>query len=234
MGDVNDELTRDLKDMSWKLTVVIVTLALAAWGWIMINIPALKDISIVYLFLAIGALILGMGAYISDNKFPFSVLGCPKIRDLILPLLIGATYGAIYIFVGNFVGIAVTSLSEMFTLTIASPFLTLTPIGLLIIYGVFSPLAEDILLQATWLPLAGRLVGNKWVGAIITSIAFGAAHYFFLGGEIGPISQAAVFYFGASLLTMRFKTAATAIAAHITYNSIIVYLYVMSQGLTFI
>jgi membrane protease YdiL (CAAX protease family) len=234
MGDVNNELTRDLKDMSWKLTVIIVTSVLAAWGWIMINVPPLKDIATVYLFMAIGALVLGMGAFISDNKFPFSVLGCPKIRDLVLPLLVGATYGVIYIFVGNFVGIAITSMSKMFTLTITSPFLTLAPLALLIIYGLFAPLAEDILFQATWLPLIGRLFGNKWVGLVLTGLAFGGAHYFFLGGEIGPIAQATVFYFGAGILTVKFKTAATAIAAHITFNSIIVYLYVTSMGLTFI
>jgi membrane protease YdiL (CAAX protease family) len=175
-----------------------------------------------------------MGAFISNNKFPFSVLGCPKIKDLILPLFVGATYGAIYIFLGNFVGSMVTSMSKLFTLTIASPFLTLAPLTLLIIYGFFAPLAEDLLFQSTWLPLVGRLFGNKWVGIIITSIAFGAAHFFFLGGEIGPISQAVVFYFGVGVLTVKFRTAAAAIAAHVTYNSIVVVLYVMSMGLTFI
>ena len=92
-----DSIIRDTSESSWLLTILIVTASLAVWLWSLVNLPSIKDIAIVYLFMSIDAMILGGFAYISNNIFPFAVLGVPKLKEAVLPVLVGVSYGLIFI-----------------------------------------------------------------------------------------------------------------------------------------
>lgn len=216
-----DSIIRDTSESSWLLTILIVTASLAVWLWSLVNLPSIKDIAIVYLFMSIDAMILGGFAYISNNIFPFAVLGVPKLKEAVLPVLVGVSYGLIFIFVGG----GVTALASSVPLfSVATPFLALTPALLFLTYGIFAPLSEDLLFQSTMLPMMARIF-NKPLAIMMTALGFSAMHWFFFGGSIALLITVFIFYIIAGALTTIFRTAVVSMSAHITYNMLIIMLY---------
>lgn len=175
----------------------------------------------IYLFMGGGAFFLTALAYISESKHPFGVLGFPKISGAPLPSVAGATYGFAFLLIGF--GI----LSLTFVFSVASPFLTLSIIELYILYGIFAPLAEDTLFQSTVLPLLTNLTNLKTIGIALVAAAFASGHYLYFGGSLPLVITSFIFYIGAGTLTLYFRSALPAMAAHITFNILTVYLFLM-------
>jgi hypothetical protein len=207
------EYTRDSAETSWSLTVAYVGSLLAIWGITLCIYPPLHDIAITYLFMSLGAMTLGGLAYISHSVYPFSVLGFPKAKDILLPLAVGVTYGLLFVLVGG----GVLSITRM-SFSVASPYVGLTPIALILLYGICDTGAQDVLLQATALPIVVRVTKHKNIAIGIMSLAFAIMHYYIFGGAVNYMITAGVFYAGASYLTLYFKTATAGIAAHTTYQ----------------
>lgn len=216
-----EQCIREKEDTSYILTIAFVSAILAIWGVSYVNILALEKTASIYLYLSIAALFLGMGAYISNNTFPFSVLGFPKLKDIPLPLVAGTTYGFLFVLVAG----GILAFTRIFS--VPSPFTELNPVALYILYGFASPGAEEIFARSTILPILVRSSRSVATGVIIDSAIFMALHYLTFGGNIVMLTTAFIFSIGLCLLTLYFKSATPAISAHTTYNIVMIYFFLL-------
>jgi len=189
-------------------------LLIALWGWIFVNVPALKDLALLYLLFTFAAITLGGLAYVSNSAYPFAVLGFPLLSDIAEPTFAGAAAGLLWI-----------PVSATFKLVVGMQVAIYTTFPPLIAYlfAFLISASEEAFFRGTILPMVVRLAQNKPIGVIITSIAFASLHW--LAYEAAPAYLVSAFFFSilVSYMTLQYRTAWPAMIAHATYNLAVVY-----------
>lgn len=232
--------TRQADESSWVLTVVLVSITIALWGFTLVNIPDIHDIADIYVFMTFGAMCMAGLAYASSAisghvVFPFGVYPFPPLKDIPIPIAVGAAFGYIYTFFSG--EIANVAASAVRTFSVAAPFENLDPPILFGLYGVGVPISEEILFRATMLPLIIRIctvkIKNKvlqtvmiGVAIVIITLEWVIAHFYTFGGDAALLTSLFIFGIGLSIITVIFRTAGAAIAAHMVYNSVIVWNFI--------
>jgi len=211
---VASEVTRGSHETSWRLTVAFMAFLMAAWGWIYVNVPALKDLALLYLLFTFAAITLGGLAYVSNSAYPFAVLGFPLLPDIPMPTLAGAFAGLLWLFAGG-------AIFKLTGLQI-SLYTTLPPL-IAYLFAFLISTSEESFFRATILPMVVRLSQSKLAGVIITSIAFSMVHWLAYEATPNYLLSAFLFSILVSYLTLHYRTAWPAMVAHTVHNVVIVY-----------
>jgi membrane protease YdiL (CAAX protease family) len=208
------EVTRGTEETSWKLTLAFMAGLLYLWGWLLVNVPMLQNVALIYLLITFLAVILGGLAYISHSAYPFAVLGFPPLEEIVQPTLVGATVGLLWVFVSG-------QIAHLAGMEITF-YQTLPPlIAYLFAFVIAS--TEETLFRGAVLPSVVRVAGSKLAGTILTSLMFAAIHWLAFNAQLPFLLSAFLFSIVISALTLHYRTAWVAGAAHITYNLVALY-----------
>jgi len=202
--------SRPIEETSWRLTTGLGGLLTLFYFWLLVNMPQLRDIATVYLFLILVSVIGGGFAY--AKVYPFGILSFPPIQEMPRPALVGALFGFIwYIFAGQ-----MAWFSRLFQITIIEG---VNPIIAYILLGFAIPFTEEAMFRALSIPVTINLLYENVPAAVLfTSFMFSALHWVTFQASPLWLFNAFLFSIGLSILTLWYRSAWPAAVAHIVYN----------------
>jgi membrane protease YdiL (CAAX protease family) len=205
------EVTRGTEETSWKLTLAFMAGLLYLWGWLLVNVPELREVAIIYEFMTFLAVMIGGLAHVGGH--PFGVLGFPPLKEIPTTTAVGATVGLLWLIIGGQIA-RLAGMQVTF-------YQTLPPlIAYFFAFAIAS--TEETLLRGAVLPSLTTIYG-KLTAIILTSIMFSALHWLAFNAQLPFLLSAFLFSIIISALTLHYRTAWVAGAAHITYNLVTLY-----------
>jgi membrane protease YdiL (CAAX protease family) len=206
-----DGVIRSADETSWKLTIAFMGGLLYLWGWLLVNVPELQRIAVVYEFMTFLAVMIGGLAYVGARHF--GVLGFPPLKEIPTTTAVGATVGLLWLIIGGQIA-RLAGMQVTF-------YQTLPPlIAYFFAFAIAS--TEETLLRGAVLPSITTMCG-KLTAIILTSIMFSALHWLAFNAQLPFLLSAFLFSIIISALTLHYRTAWVAGAAHITYNLVTLY-----------